>query len=345
MQQARLAIIGLGRMASTIDDEVIGYPGVVLPYSLAATCAVSDRVEVVAGCDLVPEKRAAFGQRWGVKALYEDYAAMIAAEQPDLVAICTRAENHAELCCGVAALRPQGIYCEKAIACSCAEADAVLAAVGDIPFATGVLRRYDPRYEVVRQAIAAGDIGQPQVAIHYAGASLLHGHVHSIDTLLYLLGDPRIARIRGELCPRTTAIEHNRLDHDPAAVYEFETDGGVRCATHPAGNWEFEVIGTEGTVRSMNNGADALLRRKVMVTEQHHTIAPAPLPAPPPRSATLVLLEELATAALTGGRTREGVGRAHHATEACLAVAESHRAGGAWLELPLTSRELYVYHI
>jgi hypothetical protein len=35
----------------------------------------------------------------------------------------------------------------------------------------------------------------------------------------------------------------------------------------------------------------------------------------------------------------------HQTTEACLAVAESHTKGGAWVELPMENRELYVFHV
>ena len=45
----RVAIIGLGRMGSTIDDErPAGFP----PVSIAAACAASPRLEVVAGADI-----------------------------------------------------------------------------------------------------------------------------------------------------------------------------------------------------------------------------------------------------------------------------------------------------
>ncbi len=38
------------------------------------------------------------------------------------------------------------------------------------------------------------------------------------------------------------------------------------------------------------------------------------------------------------------VATAHHATEVCLAVAESHMLGGRRVALPMTNRDLYVYH-
>src|SRR5436309_2694261 len=54
----RVGIIGCGRMASTIEDEVQGRQrgGLVLPYSHAGGYAVVEETEVVAACDVVEEK-------------------------------------------------------------------------------------------------------------------------------------------------------------------------------------------------------------------------------------------------------------------------------------------------
>jgi hypothetical protein len=41
-------------------------------------------------------------------------------------------------------------------------------------------------------------IGEPQAALFFGASALMHGHIHTIDTLSYLLGDPPIARVRGE---------------------------------------------------------------------------------------------------------------------------------------------------
>ena len=86
MQKHTVAIIGLGRMGSTIDDEGHGD----VPYSVAAATRASERLELVAGADLLPDKRDAFQSRWGT-AVYEDFRDMIDREEPDLVAICTAA--------------------------------------------------------------------------------------------------------------------------------------------------------------------------------------------------------------------------------------------------------------
>jgi len=143
MKKYRVAIIGLGRMASTIDDEVRDYSAIALPYSIAASCQEIDRIELVAGADILPEKREAFRERWGVSDLYDDYLEMIAQEKPDLVAICTRGELHAEMAVRTAEAGVPMIYLEKAMACSMKEADMVLDACqrNKTLLNTGVLRR------------------------------------------------------------------------------------------------------------------------------------------------------------------------------------------------------------
>ena len=52
------------------------------------------RTEVVALCDLVPERLAALGDELGVAARYDDLDRMIEAEAPDIVAIPTGTEFH-----------------------------------------------------------------------------------------------------------------------------------------------------------------------------------------------------------------------------------------------------------
>ena len=42
MKTYRVAIVGLGRMASTIDEEVVGYPSITLPYSISKSRRLSN---------------------------------------------------------------------------------------------------------------------------------------------------------------------------------------------------------------------------------------------------------------------------------------------------------------
>ena len=205
MKTYRVAIVGLGRMGSTIDDE---HPGL-SPYSIAAATRASDRLELVAGSDLIAERRDAFGARWGIDSLYQDYMEMIERERPDLVAVCTRATSlpkphdrapssdfredaHAEIGARVAEAGVPMVYLEKAISNTIRGADSLLEACrrNGTVFNSGVLRRFCGWADVTRGAIEEGRIGEPQVVAHFGRGSLMHSHVHSIDTISYLLGDP-----------------------------------------------------------------------------------------------------------------------------------------------------------
>lgn len=346
MKEYRVAIVGLGRMASTIDDEVRDYSAITLPYSIAASCRKIDRTQLVAGADILPEKREAFRQRWGVTALYEDYLEMIAQEQPDLVAICTRGELHAEMAVRVAETGVPMIYLEKAMACSMREADLVLDACQrhKTLLNTGVLRRFDSRYHKARELIERGEIGKTRAVVHYASSSLIHGHIHSIDTIMYLLGDPVAKSVWGELRPRNMRIENNRLDQDPGAIYQIEFDGGVEAWTVPAGMWDFEVWGTGGCIRGMNNGIDWTMRKPFKVSDRRSIFREAAFPDCEARSAVVACLQDLIDAYEEGRPTLGNVETAHRATELCLAVAESH-VQGRRVELPLSNRDLYIWHV
>ena len=358
MKKHTVAIIGLGRMGSTIDDEGHGD----VPYSVAAATKASERLELVAGADLLPDKRDAFQSRWGA-AVYEDFRDMIRREEPDLVAICTaaclpkpareapdanfRGDSHADLAVAVADLGVPMIFLEKAMASSMERADEIRDAVkrNNALFNTGVLRRFDNRYEVVKDAVAAGQVGEVRAVIHYASSSLMHGHIHSIDTVSYLIGDPAITAVRGELLPRGLQVEGNHIPADPLATYQLRFANGVEAWSIPATPWEFEVIGSEGAIRSCNNGADVLLRRPGAVQGRSALWEEAPVDPVTPRSTTQCCLEDLVAARESGQPTRGHIDVTHHITEATIAVAESHRQGGAWVELPLPSRDLYIFHI
>ena len=354
-EKYRVGIIGLGRMGSTIDDE--GHTQ--LPYSIAAATKASPHLELVTGADVIEDKRSAFSERWGVEAVYEDFREMVALEKPDLVAVCTAAclpkpanaspgpdhrdDAHADLTVALTAIGVPMLYVEKAMASSMQRADEVLEAVSrsGAQFNTGVLRRFDNRYAMVRDAVAAGAIGQVQAVVHYAPSSLMHGHIHSIDTISFLIGDPTIEAVRGELLPRDMGFLGRHIDHDPGATYQLRFAGNIEAYTVPAGHWEFEVLGSEGCIRLLNNGAAAVLRKangKAGWEEE-------PLQFVTPQSPVISCLEDLVQSRTTGRPTLGNVQLTHHITEACIGVAESHQQGGVWVEPPLSARDLYIFHV
>ena len=64
------------------------------------------------------------------------------------------------------------------------------------------------------------------------------------------------------------------------------------------------------------------------------------------RSAQVVTcLEDLVEAHESGRQSIGNIEVTHPITEACITVAESHRQGGRWIDLPMQNRDLYVFHV
>jgi len=347
MTTYRVGIIGLGRMGSTICDEIVGYPAFALPYSIAGAVRASDRLELTCGCDLLPEKRDAFRERWGVTALYDDFARMIEQERPDLIAICTRGENHAELGIAVAELGVPMMYLEKAMACSMTEADALRDAVvkAGTAFNTGVLRRFDERYWWARKLIERGEIGRPHTVVQYSGGNLLHGGIHIVDTMMYFLGDPQATSVRGELTLGDITLADNRFSNDPRAIFEVGFEGGMTGYAISGGGWDIEVFGSEGSIRAINNGIDWSWRKPTKDADKWVAYREAAYPQVGFRSSTINCLEDLVEAHEQQRPTLNHIAQCHHSMEICMAVAESHVQGCRRIELPVSDRDLYIWHV
>ena len=93
----RAAVVGCGRMGSTIDDEHIGMPHYPWPWAHAPAIIEARGVELCAAADVDRGQLEEFQRRWGIDALYTDYRQMVADQQPDLVAVTTRPEARADL--------------------------------------------------------------------------------------------------------------------------------------------------------------------------------------------------------------------------------------------------------
>ena len=101
MDTHRAAIIGCGRIASTIEDELRDWPGLqALPYSHAGAYRAARGVELVAAAEPDEKKLAEFGQRWGVSELFSNADEMLESVRPDLVSICVPTRLHRAVCGG-----------------------------------------------------------------------------------------------------------------------------------------------------------------------------------------------------------------------------------------------------
>jgi len=344
----RAAIVGCGRMGGLIDDEVRDYPGVLLPYGHAGAYVAAPGVDLVAAADIDAGRLRQFADRFGIPEGFTDYREMLAVVRPDIVSITTQTVGRAQVARDAVAAGVRAIYCEKAFACSLAEADDLVAAcrAAGVTFNIGTSRRYDPGYRTARALLAAGELGAPRLAVAYAPGHLMHTHSHTIDTLLYLLGDPEVEEVQGQLA--VPAVAGRRLPEDPPLAWaQFRCVGGARGVLLAApGRYEFEVVGTEGGLLASNNGHTATwaLRRPGPLRQGGMGVWEiAPFPEHDRSvSATLRAVTELAEAVRTGTPTSGGTGVALRQMEVGVAIAESHLRGGTAVALPLPDRDLYI---
>ena len=126
MKTYRAAVIGCSRMGGFIDNEVIGYPGHVAPYSHAAGFYACPRTDLVACADVRTDVMEQFGLRYDIpkSRQYTDYREMIAKEGLDIVSVATQPEPRAEIVIYAVDHGVKAVYAEKALTASLAEADA-----------------------------------------------------------------------------------------------------------------------------------------------------------------------------------------------------------------------------
>lgn len=202
-QALRCALVGTGAVANLHARAVAAHPR-------ARLVAVADQSRAAADD---------FAARWGDPAVYEDFGALLAAEHPDVVLICTPPGAHRGQ--AVAALEAGAhVIVEKPPASSLDELDEMRAAAAAAGRHLAVVfqQRTGTAAAHVRKLLTDGALGRPLVALcqtlwyrgedYFAapwrgkwateggGTTLGHG-IHQIDLLAFLLGD--WASVQGRL--------------------------------------------------------------------------------------------------------------------------------------------------
>lgn len=199
----RCAIVGTGAVAHFHARAVAAHP----------------RAELVAVTDQTRSKASAFAAEWGGPAVYDTLDELLAAEQPDVVLICTPPDAHREQT--VASLAAGAhVVVEKPPAPSLDELAEMraTATAADRRLAVVFQQRTGTAAAHVRRLLADGALGRPLLAVcqtlwyrdeaYFAvpwrgkweteggGTTLGHG-IHQLDLLGFLLGD--WASVQGRL--------------------------------------------------------------------------------------------------------------------------------------------------
>jgi myo-inositol 2-dehydrogenase / D-chiro-inositol 1-dehydrogenase len=201
--------------------------------------------------DAEPERARSVAAELGVDAA-ATAGELYASPDVDAIAICSNTAAHVDEMVASAAAG-KAIFCEKPLSLDLDEVDRGLAAVrrAGVLFQVGFNRRFDPAHQSVRDAVAAGTIGEVHVVritsrdpapppLEYArrsGGLFLDTTIHDFDMARYVTGSEvvevfargatRIAPDSGELDTAVVALVHDDaaftvIDNSRKAAYGYD---------------------------------------------------------------------------------------------------------------------------
>ena len=277
MTRYRAGVIGLGRMGSTFDDEIRWGGLTFLPYCHGPAYYHSPLVDLVAGADLHPDQRSVFGERWGIGEdhMYAGYNEMLAQEDLDIVSVCTTARHRSRIVQEVAKSSVKVIWAEKPMSLSLEEADEMVRACRDegVRLAVNCARRWHPLFNEAKQMIEAGELGDILQVTGYGKCKLSINGSHLLDIIHYMAGG-KVEWLWGEMESDEEAAGDDDLAGNAYLAFDNGVRGYVRSMDCGAADWEIDVVGEKGRIRSMGNGMDWEMVRLVAPDRDGHGARP-----------------------------------------------------------------------
>ncbi|GHV05289.1 oxidoreductase [Spirochaetia bacterium] len=190
MEKIPAAIIGLGRIASLLEDDERREK----PCTHAGAIAANSDCCLVAGADTDEDRRRLFAERRRVP-VYADAAAMLAEHRPGILVIATHPDSHAQYCRLAAAHSIPVVICEKPLADNLQKARQI-ARLTNIKIVTNHERRYSDDYISAKAILDEGRLG-PLLGVRgilYMGRNqrlldvLWHDGTHLADAIMFLTG-------------------------------------------------------------------------------------------------------------------------------------------------------------
>ncbi|WP_425806318.1 Gfo/Idh/MocA family protein [Desulfitobacterium sp. Sab5] len=252
-KKVRFAIIGCGRIAPKHAESIVALP----------------EAELVAVCDIIPEKAQAFADKYGAKP-YTSYEEMLAKEDIEVVTIATSSDLHAPI--GIAAAKSgKHVMVEKPMAMTLKSADELIKTCKDNGVKLEVIHqnRFNKSVKLMRKALEEGRFGKMthgQATVrwnrddnYYAQASwrgtklqdggvLMNQSIHNIDLLQWTFGP-----VESVFGYTTTAMRKIEMEDVGGAVIKFKSGaiGLIEAAStiYPKNIEEtLNVFGSTGSV-------------------------------------------------------------------------------------------------
>lgn len=252
----KFGIIGCGAIANAHVDAIASIPD----------------AQLVACCDIDQAKLQDFAARHAGLRTYLNYCDLLASDV-DVVTIATPHYRHAEMTIAALAANKH-VICEKPMAKTVSETDAVLAAAQASrgTYTVCFQNRFNPSFITFKQLLAQGELGQlkgvkceltwHRDAAYYqaadwkgrwateGGGVLINQAIHTLDALCWLCGQPR--RVKGRIM---TSLLDGAVEVEDAAMATVALPHQVNAVVFATNDYSSDpdpvmtFDGTKGTAR------------------------------------------------------------------------------------------------
>jgi predicted dehydrogenase len=242
-------------------------------------------VDVVAICDVEPDRAHLVANEFGIPHVFPSVQAMIAATDLDLISIVTPDDSHpADVMAAIAA--GAHVLCEKPLATDLDVARDLrsLANAAGVRTRVGFVMRFAPALMHLRDSVQSGELGEirhlqafqqngqfldPSVPFHWkldrdrtGGGAIVEYGIHTIDLALWIMGAAStvcaISRtwVTERLSPDGRDKHHIESDDSTAWLMEFASGATGMCHAswstvgRPPG-LEIRVFGSRGAARCL----------------------------------------------------------------------------------------------
>jgi predicted dehydrogenase len=189
MEKINAAIIGLGRIASLLEEDPLREK----PCTHAGAISANDDCILAASCDIDEGRRNLFSEKWKVP-VYPDAAEMLRIHKPQILSIATHPDSHFHYCRLAAENKVPVVICEKPLADTIGKARKIAKLTEKCIIITNHERRYSQDYILAKNILDEERLGQLLGirAVLYMGKNrrlvdqFWHDGTHLADAVMFL---------------------------------------------------------------------------------------------------------------------------------------------------------------
>ncbi len=275
MNKMRVALVGCGRVG-TVHAEIL---------------ASLDEVELVACCDVKPERAREFSQKYGGVPV-TDYRELLQRTDIDAVQLATPHHQHANIAIA-AAKAGKHVLTEKPMAINVSDVEEMISTAREQGVALGVIlqNRYNDTSQAAKKAIESGQIGEIKAArcivtwnrddAYYAksdwkgywdkegGGALINQAIHTIDLMQWLVGE-KVTEVRAHV----GTWAHKAIEVEDVAMGLLTFESGILGTVYANTIYAYdppnflEIYGSKGLIQIEGTRATIKTGNQVTVVEE-----------------------------------------------------------------------------